>query len=196
MRKWISMLVVLAFVASTAFASGNDLAYKRIQELETTTTIESGDYTVVYDASADSVKKVDANSPAAISGDVTFQTSLIASGRVNAASTVASSSTNLAPSSLPYVILLKSVGGNNSLDETAGGTRLPDGIPGQVLVLMIKALMTDGSWIVTPLTCTGFTAVTLDTKGDVVSLLYVDDTIGWIITSNSGASITQINYPN
>lgn len=197
MKKLISLVALLAFLSVSvfAYASDNDLAYKGINELETMTTSEAGDYTVVYDASQDKVKKMDANSPGAITGDLTFQSTLLATGRTNAASTLASSSTALLPSSLPYVVMLKSVGGAGGLDTTPG-TTLIDGTPGQVLVLVIKALMTSGTWKVTPETSTGWTYVTLDTQGDTVSLLYVDDTIGWIITGNSGATITQTNTPN
>jgi hypothetical protein len=189
MRKWISMLVVLAFVASTAFASGNDLAYRRIQELETATTVESGDYTVVYDASTDSVKKVDANSPAAISGDVTFRATLLAAGRTNAASSAASSSTDLAPSSLPYVVLRKYIGGASGLDETDGGTRLQNGTNGQILVLQAMDVDAGGSWIVTPRTSVQLTTLTFDAAGETATLMFVDSTIGWLLIANEGATV-------
>lgn len=188
-RKLLSLVLVFAFIATTAFASGNDLAYKKITELETATTVASGDYTVVYDASTDTVKKVDANSPAAISGDVTFQTSLIAAGRVNAASSAASSSTNLAPTSLPYVVFRKYIGGDSGLDETDGGTRLPDGTSGQVIVFIAADVMTNGSWIVTPVTSATISTITFDAVGETATLLYVDDTIGWIVIANEAATV-------
>ena len=199
MKKFFTLVVLLAFVfcaISSAHADDRDLTHKRIGELETYSgTTASGDLTLIYDASDGNVKTVDARSGLDQSGDITFQTNLLATGRVNAVGTVASSSTNLAPSSLPYVVLLKSVSGASGLDTTPG-TTLQNGTSGQVLVLMIKSLMTSGTWVVTPTTCTGFTSITMDTKADVVSLLYVDDTIGWVITGNSGATITQANYAN
>jgi len=132
---------------------------------------------------------MDASNPA-VAGDVTFRTSLLAAGRVNAASTVASSSTQLAPSSLPYVVLRKYAGGNNSLDETDGGTRLQNGTSGQVLVLILQEVDTDGSWIVTPETSLTISSLTFDAQGETTTLLYVDDTIGWIYIANYGTTIS------
>lgn len=126
--------------------------------------------------------------------DVIFQTYLYAMGRGNAASSLASSATNLAAWSIPYVFVRKSVGGNSSLDETDYGTRLPNGVDGQVTVFYIGSLMTDGSWIIKPVTCTGFNYITMDTKGDQITLLYVDDTIGWVILDNTGCTVTGYDY--
>lgn len=125
-----------------------------------------------------------------VTTDVTFRENLLAVGRINGYSTVASSSTALQPSSLPYSVVIKQAGGNNSLDETDGGTRLANGTPGKVMQFELLGVMTDGSWIITPVTVTGFTAVTLDTAGEYVTLLYVDDTIGWIRIGDSGATFT------
>jgi len=196
MKKMFSILLAVAFLGMCSFANADerDLTYKGITELETFSgATASGDLEIVYDASDGNVKTISAVTGATRSGDITFQTNLLATGRVNTASTVASSSTDLAPSSLPYVVLLKSVSGAGGLDTTPG-TTLQNGTSGQVLVLVIKSLMTSGTWIVTPTTCTGFTSLTFDTKGDLVSLLYVDDTIGWIVTGNSGATITMADY--
>lgn len=189
MRKWISLvaMVGLLFWTASAFGSGNELAYKRVSELETITQAESGDFIPVYDASTDTVKKMDATNPSG-TGDVTFRTSLIAAGRVNAASTVASSSTSLAPSSLPYVVLRKYIGDGGGLDETDGGTRLGNGIPGQVLVLIAQEVGS-GSWIVTPTTSLTISTLTFDAQGETTTLLYVDDTIGWIYIANYGTTI-------
>jgi len=191
MRKGLSLILacVLAFAfAAGAFASDNDLAYLGFGELESMTVTASGDKVPVYDSSTDDVKAMDANNPA-IAGDQTFRTSLLAMGRVNAASSAASSSTNLAPSTLPYVVLRKYIGGNSGLDETDGGTRLPNGIPGQVLVLIAMDVDTNGSWIVTPVTSLTVTTLTFDAAGETTTLLYVDDTIGWTIIANLGTTV-------
>jgi hypothetical protein len=63
MKKFIlSLALVLAFPIGLALAGGNELAYFKIQELTTLTAnaITTGDYMVVYDASAGKTKKVDA----------------------------------------------------------------------------------------------------------------------------------------
>lgn len=195
MKKLFSCIMVFAvalLLAAPSFASDNDLAYKGFNELETITESASGDLTAVYDASTDTVKKMDAANPG-VAGDLTFQSDLLAIGRVGAASSVSSSSTALAPSSLPYTIILKSVGGASSLDASPG-TTLQDGTPGQVLVLFIKNLMTGGTWLVTPTTSVYITSISFDTAGDAVTLLYVNDTIGWIILDNTGATITANTF--
>jgi hypothetical protein len=127
-------------------------------------------------------------------GDWLFQTYLYAMGRGNAASSLASSATNIDAWSVPYVFIRKSIGGDSGLDETDGGTRLPNGYDGQVIVFYIGSCMTDGSWIVTPVTRTGFDYITFDAVGETVTLLYVNDTIGWIIIANEGATVTGYNY--
>lgn len=190
MRKGLIALLIAAlmFSAPFALASDNDLAYKGITELSSISNTASGDKIVVYDSSTDEVKAMDATAPV-VSGDVTFRTSLIAAGRVNAASTAASSSTSLAPSTLPYVVLRKYIGGANSLDSDPG-TTLPNGTPGQVLVLIAQEVSTGGSWKVTPTTAVSISYLTFDAQGETTTLLYVDDTIGWIVLGNYGTTIT------
>ena len=191
MKKIFLFVLALVFFASvSAFASDNDLAYKGINELESITTSESGDLVPVYDASTDTVKKMDAANTA-ISGDVTFQSTLLATGRKNGSSTLSSSSTQLNPSTLPYTLIIKNVGGTGGLDETDGGTRLQDGVSGQVLVLWVVGLKDTGTWIVTPDTSYSVDTITLNTIGDMVTLLYVDDTVGWVVTANTGATVAD-----
>lgn len=112
--------------------------------------------------------------------------------KADAVLTLASSSTVITDSSLPYAVILKSVGGGGGLDSTGIGTTLPDApVDGQTLTIIIVGLQSGGSWVVTPTTKTGFTKISFDTKGDTATLLYVNDTIGWIIVANGGAVITQ-----
>lgn len=192
MKKLLSVLLIFAFLFTASFACADDydLAYKRLGELETFSgATASGDLDVIYDASADQVKTVSATTGPTRSGDLTFQTNLLAMGRINAFSTVASSSTNIAPTSLPYLVLGKSICGAGGLDADPG-TTLPNGTDGQVLILLARAMMDGGSWKVTPTTCTGFSYVTLDTKGDSITLCYVDSTLGWVIIGNNGTTVT------
>ena len=190
MRKGIALFTALLFAASLAFASSNDLAYKGITELDTITDTASGDYIPVYDASADSVKKMDATSPV-VSGDVTFQSTLAAIGKEGGASTVSSSSTAVDPTSQAYTVVRKCVGSNGGLDELGVGTLLPDGVPGKIIHLVLIALDTDGSWVVTPVTSTVITTITLDAVNESVTLLYLSDAVGWIpISVGEGAAVT------
>lgn len=195
MRKWIPLVLVAALIFSApfAFGSANDLAYKGFNELEDITVTDTNDKLAVYDASTDTVKKMDATAPQ-FSGDIIFRSYLYAMGRGNAASSLASSATNLDAWSVPYVFVRKSIGGDSGLDETDGGTRLPNGYDGQVIVFYIGSCMTDGSWIITPVTRTGFNYITFDAVGETVTLLYVNDTIGWIIIANEGATVTGYDY--
>lgn len=68
MKRIMLSLAAVALIAMTgvALAGGNELAYFKVQELPTLapSAVASGDYTVVYDASAGKVKKVDATASA------------------------------------------------------------------------------------------------------------------------------------
>ena len=73
--------------------------------------------------------------------------------------------------------------------KTTGGDAealtLANGTPGQVLVIH---LTTDGGGdgTLTPTTKTGFTTIVFADAGDQAVLLYVDDTIGWILLAYKG----------
>lgn len=64
---------------------------------------------------------------------------------------------------------------------------LADGEPGQVMVIN---LTTDGggTGTLTPATSTGFATIVFADAGDQAVLLYVDDTVGWIILGLSGVA--------
>jgi hypothetical protein len=196
MKKLLSVLLLFAFLftVSVGYADDRDLTNKGIHELEAFTgATATGDKILVYDASDGNVKTVSATTGPTYSGDITFWTNLIGVGRVNAYSTIASSSTPILPSSLPYSVILKYVGAAASLDNTPGST-LPNGTPGKVLVLKVVALLSGGTWVVTPTTSLSVSTITFDTIGDFVTLLYVDDTMGWIILSNNGCTIVTPAY--
>jgi hypothetical protein len=80
-------------------------------------------------------------------------------------------------------------GGAGSLDLVPG-TTLPNGTPGQILVLYLRGLGTGGGWKITPTTSKSFTDLTLDTAADTVMLLYTNNTTGWVILQNSGCTVT------
>lgn len=67
---------------------------------------------------------------------------------------------------------------------------LANGKPGQLLVLNLTAQ--SGAVTLTPATMTGFATVVLTANGDAVVLLYIDDTVGWIILGLYGAAATPL----
>ena len=70
---------------------------------------------------------------------------------------------------------------------TTGGAEaltLADGDPGQVLVLNLTTDGGDGT--LTPATATGWATIVFADAGDQATLLYVDDTIGWILLGAKG----------
>ncbi len=76
------------------------------------------------------------------------------------------------------------------IKETGGDAEaltLANGKPSQILVIN---LTTDGggAGTLTPATATGWATIVFDDAGDQAVLLYVDDTIGWIILGLSGTA--------
>lgn len=181
MKTWkvFSVLLVLAFlVASTGWAVEveGDSNY--------TNVVASGDIT--------------AGDAITAGGELTFRSTLLANGRAGGASTMSSSSTYLSAAGIAYSVIQKRVGGVGGLDERGWGSLLPNGTPGQELAIQIVALQGSGTWILTvrPTThSTGFTRIVFDTIGDNVVLLYVNDTVGWIIKSMSGVTVTINQIP-
>src|SRR3990167_4241284 len=173
LKKLFSALLVLVLVfAPLGLAAEGDSNF--------TNVVASGDVT-----SGDDVIVGD---DVTAEGDVTFRSSLLAKGRAGGASTVKSSSTNLTADTMAHSIIIKHIGADGSVDETGVGTVLPNGTPGQVLTLVAGEVQSGGSWIVTPATTTGFTSLTFDASGERTTLLYLDDTYGWIVESNFGTT--------
>lgn len=122
--------------------------------------------------------------------EMIFRSVLLADGRYGASIlSLASSSTVIGVASVPYAYILKNIGGGGGLD--VAGSVLPNGIPGQVLTILITGLQSGGTWKVTPTTKTGFQSVTFDTKGDSATFKYLDDTNGWLLDGAFGVTVTQ-----
>lgn len=68
----------------------------------------------------------------------------------------------------------------------AEANTLADGEPGQVLNIYMTTAV--GASTLTPATSTGWATIVLDTAGDQCTLLYVDDTVGWIIIGATGVA--------
>lgn len=120
-------------------------------------------------------------------GDLTFRTNLLATGRKGGASTMSSSSTYIGAGGLAYTVIKKRVGGGGGLDSTGIGSSLPNGTVGQVISIVITALQPSGSWIVTPVNGT-FQNITFDTVGDNAELLYTAE-LGWVVKNQTGCTV-------
>lgn len=68
---------------------------------------------------------------------------------------------------------------------------LANGFSGQILTMV--AIDQTGTVTITPATATGWASASMDAVGEVLTVQYVDDTLGWIIVGISGTTITGIN---
>ena len=80
-------------------------------------------------------------------------------------------------------IVLKTTGGAEALT-------LADGKPGQMLLIVLA--VSGGAGTITPTTMTGFATIVLTAQSDFCCLLYVNDTIGWVILGMGGAAATPL----
>lgn len=112
------------------------------------------------------------------------------SGIANGGATSIASTVTAVPVSFAFVRKVVTTNGDPAF--TAG--TLANGIPGQVLTIFVPGLSpsaasSGGNFTITPVKSTGFATIKLSAIGDIISLLYVDDTVGWIIlTYDPGAS--------
>lgn len=93
-----------------------------------------------------------------------------------------------------FTYVLKVLDTDNNAAFTAGN--LANGIPGQMLTITAIGFSPGGSggtYTLTPTTSLTLKNVVFTAKGDSVTLVYLDDTNGWIKQSGSGTGLT-INY--
>jgi hypothetical protein len=81
---------------------------------------------------------------------------------------------------------------NKTTGADAEALTLADGKPGQVLVINL-ATAGGGAGTITPATSTGWATVILLGAKDQVTLLYVDDTIGWIMLGAKGTDAPPVS---
>lgn len=116
-------------------------------------------------------------------GDVKFKSYLYSNGRYgeNTSIIYESSSTPVSAYQIAYSVIQKRVGGAGGVDGAGLGTRLPNGISGQVLTLQMIYREGSGTWVITPITKSGFTTITMDAVGEFATLIYMGDTLGWCL---------------
>jgi hypothetical protein len=80
-----------------------------------------------------------------------------------------------------YTLVTKTIG------EGAGTVcTLANGVKGQILVIRAGTVTSSCTAVITPATCSGFTTATLIQAGQTITLLYVSDTIGWVLIGSGG----------
>jgi len=116
------------------------------------------------------------------------------SGMRGGVTTNVSSESLLTSAALAYGVISK-VGNDSTANRQVS---IANGVPGQVMTIVITtACASTGDYVITDdgvaagtFTKTGWDDIALDSLYDSVTLLYVDDTTGWIVTGQNGASIT------
>lgn len=116
-----------------------------------------------------------------VSDDVFFKTSLQAVGMGSGDAT--SLPTTAADSQTPTYRIAR-------VFITTRTLTFANGYPGQLLALVAEPTSDTGTLTIDATTQLGWSSLTMDTVADTVSLLYVDDTIGWVIQAAQGVTIT------
>ncbi len=179
-------ILALGLIVPNAFGRDRQHTYKRILELDTLSSTADGDFYIIYDASTSSDKKIDANT-SAVAGNLKFQTNIFASGHDDGSTSMASDASHISSAWLAFGIITKV-----EIDAPSDQTRhIVDGVPGQMVTIQLTT-KTNSNWIIgddRPIVNTGWSTITFDTSGDSITLLWLDDTNGWIIVGNNGCTI-------
>lgn len=108
---------------------------------------------------------------------------LLQSGIANGGAT--SMATNDTVVSTSYTLVKKKI---SSISLFQQGT-LANGKKGQFLTIQITEVQYPGTFTVTPTKATGFRTLLFEAVGDLQTLLYVDDTVGWIPVNNGSVEL-------
>ena len=173
-------VVMLLGVCFEAVSSDREHTYEAISKLNTLPGAPvSSDWIIVSDTSASESKKFSAR-------DLAFNTNFFLSGHSSGATIVASEVTPLTAVHLAFGYI-----------QIANGTRgihpLPDGVAeGKTITLSLLAnpgylIGNDGDLSMVK---TGWSSIFFDDAGDAITLVWIDSTVGWIITANNGCVVT------
>lgn len=123
--------------------------------------------------------------------DVKFRTSVYAVGNKTGVTTNVSTESNLTSAALAYGVIKLEAGSAKTI-SIANGTK------GQMVTLIMTVydagditLTDDGLAAGSVFTKTGWDDITFNAVGDQVTLLYVDDTVGWTVVGYYGVVIAQ-----
>jgi len=134
-----------------------------------------------------------------IQGNSTFDGSvltIIANGHKDGVTTNVSNESNILAAQLAYGVIDRTELACN--DVRNHSVALANGSKGQMVTLLLSAT-TSGVWLITDdqvssgvftMTKTGWDDIALNSALDTVTLLYVDDTYGWIIVGQYGVTVT------
>lgn len=114
------------------------------------------------------------------SDTLTFKTNLLASGVANGGATTVVTGTTALPATYSVA----------SVYVTSRTLTVGNGTEGQILVLYATPLTDTGTLTITATTKTGWSSIAMDTVADSVTLLYVDDTVGWIVVGMAGVTVS------
>lgn len=170
-KRFLAVLLVALFVSASAFAS---VGVKR----NGVKTGAAADINLIYPTGTAYTYDGGTVSIPTVS-DTMFVT-----GTGNGGATSMASNETAVPVS--YAFVRKAIANDSAFDA---GT-LANGEPGQILSIYITSL-SGGSrtYTVTPTTKTGFTSIAFNAVADQATLLYVDDTSGWVIIGQNSLTI-------
>lgn len=123
----------------------------------------------------------------------TLSSTMFATGVANGGATSIASTTTAIPVGFGFVRMVIPSNG----DAAFTAKTLANGTPGQYLTVYGSGLSpsgatTGGNATITPTTSTGFTSIKLSAVNDVVTLHYMDSTIGWTIVTWTAAASNSI----
>lgn len=120
-----------------------------------------------------------------VPGTLRFQSTIYASGHNSGATTLSSGASHLLAAQLVFGLINFDISGSQSRE-------IADGSPGQMVTIRLTAKSGVGNFVIedsdTGITKTGWSAITFDNAGDSVTLLWLDDTNGWIIIGHRGCT--------
>lgn len=112
-------------------------------------------------------------------------------GYLQSAGTAIGSATSVVTSqaAIPVIYCYVQKAITSSVVHGENNGTLANGTKGQLLTIRIYQESGSASYVLTPTTKTGFSTLTFDEVEDTATLLYVDDTVGWILISNSSVTV-------
>ena len=120
-----------------------------------------------------------------------FPVALFISGHASGSTTMESTASHLTSAQLAFGLIIRNAPSDQMFE-------IPDSTRGKMVTIMTTGMSATDSMFIGDersidgtITHTGWSVITFDDPTDIVTLLWLDDTSGWIITANGGCTITQ-----